>query len=147
LQATLVIRVSRQFTGRIFRRGTNVPPAYFLNRIIRIALFPEQVREVRRRFHSMANPPLNSKNCGPLARMQGIFRRSSVQAIGKEIEPQKLDVCIRVKSSSTYISPVLKSYSKQFPKNNTFQLLIALIFVGKFRLLKLCWHHYATTNV
>ena len=66
LQVTLVLRVSRQFTRRIFRRGTNVPPAYFFNRILRIALFSEVVREVRRRFHSTANPPSNSSNSGQL---------------------------------------------------------------------------------
>src|SRR3990170_3681179 len=124
LQVTLVLRVSRQFTRRIFRRGTNVPPANFLNRILRIALFPKQIREGRRRFHSMANSPLNSKNCGPLAQMQDIFHRSSVQATGKEIEPQKLDVCIRVKSSSSHTSPVLKSYSRQFPTTITSNFLL-----------------------
>ena len=123
-QVTLVLRVLPRFTGRIFRRGTNVPPAYFLNRILRIALFPKQVREGRRRFHSTANPPLNSKNCGPLAQMQDIFHRSSVQATGKEIEPQKLDVCIRVKSSSSHTSPVLKSCSRQFPKTTPSNFLL-----------------------
>ena len=124
LQMILVFRVLPRFTGRIFRRGTNVPPAYFLNRILRIALFPKQVREVRRSFHSTANPPLNSKNCGQLEQMLDMFHRSSVQATGKETEPQKLDVCIRVKSSSSHTSPVLKSCSRQFPKTTPSNFLL-----------------------
>ena len=119
LQMILVFRVLPRFTGRIFRRGTNVPPAYFLNRILRIALFPKQVREVRRRFHSMVNPPLNSKNCGPLARMHGIFRRSSVLATGKEIEPQTLDICIHGRLFCQCNSVGLWRLSKRFPRHNT----------------------------
>ena len=126
---TLVLQVLPRFTSRIFRRGTDIPSAYFLNSIVRIALFPKQIREVRRRFHSTVNPPLNSKNCGQLARMRDIFRRSSVQAIDKEIEPQKLDVCIRVKSSSMHTS-VLKSCSKQFPKTLTSNFLLPYSLMG-----------------
>jgi hypothetical protein len=76
-------------------------------------LFPKQIREVRRRFHSTISPPLSSKNCG---------RRSSVQAIGKGIEPQKLDA---------YFS-CFEELFQAISKNNTLQLLLPYSLLGFF---------------